>query len=114
VPRSLVDADHPERLRSRITLKKPYSDGTVAVDKVVAARLAPFPGLSMGLLETNGHQNYRNWEAMRQRHPAYGAPWTLPEKGVFRLDADFYARSGGIFERSPHYEGLFLRTTKSS
>ena len=26
--------------------------------------------------------------------------WTLPDKGVFRLDPDFYARSGGIFERS--------------
>jgi L-alanine-DL-glutamate epimerase-like enolase superfamily enzyme len=78
-------------------------------NKVVAARLAPLPGLSMGLLETNGHQNYRNWEAMRRRHPAYGAPWTLPEKGVFRLDDDFYARSGGIFERSAHDEALFAR-----
>ena len=22
----------------------------------------PFPGLGIGLLETNGHQNYKNWE----------------------------------------------------
>ena len=78
-------------------------------NKVVAARLAPLPGLSLGLVETNGHQNYRNWEAMRRYHPSFGAPWTMPEKGVFRLDADFYARSGGIFERSPHYEALFRR-----
>jgi hypothetical protein len=28
---------------------------------------------------------------------------------VFRLDADFYARSGGIFQPSPHYEALFRR-----
>jgi L-alanine-DL-glutamate epimerase-like enolase superfamily enzyme len=76
-------------------------------NKVVAARLAPLPGLSLGLVETNGHQNYRNWEAMRRHHPCFGAPWTLPEKGVFRLDEDFYARSGGIFGPSSHFESLF-------
>lgn len=30
-------------------------------------------------------------------------------KGVFRLDDDFYARSGGISERSPNYEALLAR-----
>ena len=79
-------------------------------NKVFAARLAPLPGLQMGLVETNGHQNYRNWEAMRRYHPCFGAPWTLPEKGVFRLDADFHARSGGLFERSSHYEAMFRRS----
>jgi L-alanine-DL-glutamate epimerase-like enolase superfamily enzyme len=79
-------------------------------NKVFAARLAPLPGLSLGLVETNGHQNYRNWEAMRRQHPCFGAPWTMPERGVFRLDDDFYARSGGIFERSPHYETMFRRS----
>jgi len=33
----------------------------------------------------------------------------LPEKGVFRLDDDFYARNGGIFLPSPHYEAMFQR-----
>jgi len=78
-------------------------------NKAFAARLTPLPGLSLGLVETNGHQNYRNWEAMRRHHPCFGAPWTLPEKGVFRLDDDFYARSGGIFLPSPHYEAMFSR-----
>jgi len=78
-------------------------------NKVFAARLAPLPGLSLGLVETNGHQNYRNWEAMRRHHPCFGAPWTLPADGVFRLDDDFYARSGGIFLPSPHYEAMFPR-----
>jgi hypothetical protein len=27
--------------------------------------------------------------------------------GVFELNGDFYARSGGIFEKSPHYEAMF-------
>ncbi len=78
-------------------------------NKVFAARLAPLPGLSLGLVETNGHQNYRNWEAMRRHHPCFGASWTVPADGVFRLDDDFYARSGGIFLPSPHYEGMFRR-----
>jgi len=78
-------------------------------NKVFAARLAPLPGLSLGLVETNGHQNYRNWEAMRRHHPCFGASWTVPANGVFRLDDDFYARSGGIFLPSPHYEEMLHR-----
>jgi L-alanine-DL-glutamate epimerase-like enolase superfamily enzyme len=78
-------------------------------NKVFAARLAPLPGLSLGLVETNGHQNYRGWETMRRHHPCFGAPWTLPEQGVFRLDADFYARDGGIFLPSAHYQAMIDR-----
>jgi L-alanine-DL-glutamate epimerase-like enolase superfamily enzyme len=76
-------------------------------NKNVAARLAPFPGLGLGLLETNGHQNYRNWETMRSYHPAPDANWAQTKRGVFELDADYYARSGGIFQTSPHYEAMF-------
>jgi L-alanine-DL-glutamate epimerase-like enolase superfamily enzyme len=76
-------------------------------NKNVAARLAPFPGLGLGLVETNGHQNYRNWETMRSYHPAPDAPWAQTKRGVFELDADYYARSGGVFAVSPHYTGLF-------
>ena len=75
-------------------------------NKNVAARLAPFPGLGLGLLETNGHQNYRNWEAMRAHLPAPAASWTRPNRGVFELDADYYARSGGVFAPLPHHESL--------
>jgi L-alanine-DL-glutamate epimerase-like enolase superfamily enzyme len=76
-------------------------------NKNVAARLAPFPGVELGLLETNGHQNYKHWETMRTRHPCPDARWAKPTHGVFELDADYYARSGGVFERLPHYEALF-------
>lgn len=72
-------------------------------NKNVAARLAPFPGLGLGLLETNGHQNYRDWEKMRRYHPCSEAPWTRVVRGVFHLDEDFYRRSGCIFEPSEHY-----------
>jgi hypothetical protein len=46
---------------------------------------------------------------MRRYHPSFGAPWTTPENGVFGLDADVYARGGGIFEPSPDYEAPFQR-----
>ena len=76
-------------------------------NKNVAARLAPFPGLGLGLVETNGHQNYRHWETLRSYHPAPDAPWARTVRGVFKLGPDFYARSGGIFDPLPHYEAMF-------
>lgn len=76
-------------------------------NKNVAARLAAFPGLGLGLVETNGHQNYRNWDALRARLPAPQAPWTQTQRGVFELDADYYARSGGVLEPQPAYEAMF-------
>ena len=76
-------------------------------NKNVAARLAPFPGLGLGLLETNGHQNYRNWEAMRRYHPAPDASWARTNRGVFELNPDYYAQSGGVFAESPHYAAMF-------
>ena len=76
-------------------------------NKNVAARLAPFPGIGLGLVETNGHQNYKNWETMRTYHPYPGAVWANTKNGVFELNEDYYNKSGGIFIQSPHYEGLF-------
>lgn len=76
-------------------------------NKIVAARLDPFPGLGLGLLETNGHQNYKNWETMRSYHPFPVAPWANTKKGVFELDKDYYEKSGGIFVQSPHYLKMF-------
>lgn len=76
-------------------------------NKNVAARLAPFPGLnSMGLMETNGHQNYKNWRLMQSYHPHSGASWTTVKNGLFECDEEFYRSSGGIFEPSEHYSQL--------
>ena len=76
-------------------------------NKNLAARLKPFPGLNMGLLETNGDLNYRNWQTMMGYHPAGRAPWTLVKDGVFNLDEDFYTGSGGVFQPSEHYTRFF-------
>ncbi|GAA4398086.1 hypothetical protein GCM10023187_08280 [Nibrella viscosa] len=76
-------------------------------NKNVAARLSPFPGMSIGLQETNGHQYFKNWDRLTQYHPYAGASWTQIRKGVFELNSDYYQKSGGIFAPSPHYQALF-------
>jgi L-alanine-DL-glutamate epimerase-like enolase superfamily enzyme len=76
-------------------------------NKSVAARLSPFPGLDFGLQETNGWQNYRNWEQMKSYHPQADAPWTHSKNGVYETGEAFYRESGGILQPSPHYEALF-------
>jgi len=75
-------------------------------NKLVAARLAQMGSLRIGMVETNGHQNYRNWERLKGYHPCRGAAWTEPRDGLFILDEDFYRRSGGIFLHSEHYQSL--------
>ncbi|MEF3304030.1 enolase C-terminal domain-like protein [Paenibacillus sp. GYB003] len=75
-------------------------------NKNVAARLAPVPGLKVGLIESNGQQNYANWPAMIGYHPTPDASWIRPDNGVFHLDDSFYAAGGGSFGTSAHYESL--------
>jgi L-alanine-DL-glutamate epimerase-like enolase superfamily enzyme len=81
-------------------------------NKAIASRLAPFPGLGLGLLETNGHQNYRNWKTMESYHPYPEASWRKTVAGVFNLNQDYYQKSGGILTPSKHYEEMFAYRTK--
>lgn len=77
-------------------------------NKSVAARLPAFPGIGdLGLVETNGHMNFRNWETMRKDLVHEKAHWTRTERGVFECDADYYAKSGGILEPMPRYEKMY-------
>jgi L-alanine-DL-glutamate epimerase-like enolase superfamily enzyme len=76
-------------------------------NKTVAARLQPVPGFKTGLLETNGHQNYKRWDEMKTKHPIPDASWIESKKGVFQLDHTFYKESGGIFRDSPYYRSIF-------
>ena len=76
-------------------------------NKNIATRLDPFPGLGTGLLETNGHQNYKNWTTMESYHPYKDAIWRKTQNGVFTLNSDFYDKSGGILTDSNHYMELF-------
>lgn len=77
-------------------------------NKNVAARLASFPGIGgLGLLESNGHQNYKNWNIMMGYHPKKDASWVKVTQGIYNLDNDFYQSGGGIFDAIPHYEKMF-------
>ncbi len=75
-------------------------------NKNVAARLPPFPGFKTGLLETNGHQYYAQWNQMERYHPCTGAPWREVHHGVFDVGEGFYEKDGCIFEMPEHYLGL--------
>src|SRR5690554_4780960 len=72
-------------------------------NKNIAARLEPFPGMEIGLLETNGHQNYKNWKIMESYHPFETASWRKIQNGIFSLDKNFFSGSGGIFTQPEHY-----------
>ncbi len=77
-------------------------------NKNVAARLKAFPGLgNLGLLESNGHQNYKNWNTMMSYHPRNEGRWVKMKNGVYELDKEFYQTGGGIFDPIPHYEEMF-------
>lgn len=79
-------------------------------NKNIAARLSPLPGLTSGLLESNGNQNYKNWTTMEGYHPYPNASWSKVNKGVFNLDHSFYANSGGVLSDSPHYMDMFKKS----
>ncbi|WP_240894519.1 enolase C-terminal domain-like protein [Parapedobacter sp. SGR-10] len=78
-------------------------------NKNIAAALPPFPGIGMGLMETNGDMNYKNWETMKNRHPYVGQKWAEISNGVFELDSHFYECAGGIFTMSEYYKNLFKK-----
>ncbi|HEY3297941.1 MAG TPA: enolase C-terminal domain-like protein [Armatimonadota bacterium] len=72
-------------------------------NKNVAARLKPLPGMRVGVLESNGHQNYSSWELLKSYHTRPKGSWIVPERGLFHLDESFYQCSGGFLEQSQHY-----------
>ncbi|MEO8762930.1 MAG: enolase C-terminal domain-like protein [Ginsengibacter sp.] len=81
-------------------------------NKCVAARLTPYPNLTIGLQETNGHQYYKNWDVMMGYHPKAAGTWTQTQKGVYITDKSFYEESGGILQPSAHYEAMFKNAGK--
>ncbi|MDP4680374.1 MAG: mandelate racemase/muconate lactonizing enzyme family protein [Cyclobacteriaceae bacterium] len=78
-------------------------------NKSIAARLQPFPEMDIGLQETNGHQNYKNWEEMMSYHPRASAEWTKTKDGIYAIGKEFYSQSAGILDQSDHYVEMFQR-----
>ena len=71
---------------------------TVEWNKNIAARLVPLPGMNIGLLESNGPHFYRNWRELIAAQPFPDAQWVEAHNGIFELNNDYYAKSGGIFK----------------
>lgn len=78
----------------------------VTWNQCVAARLPRLRGMKVGIVESNGAQNYQNWEQMKAHHPMNGSGFLQERQGIYRLDEQFYHSDGGIFQTSQHYEAL--------
>ena len=81
----------------------------VEVNKTVAARLACLPGLKLPVVESNGWQNYLNWDAMCEYSPSYQKSWTNRVNGGYELSPEFYEQSAGILEDYPHYSQMAVK-----
>ena len=81
----------------------------VSWNQCVAARLHTLPQMNIGVLESNGEQNYVNWEEMKEHHPFCGESFTKCDNGIFNLDDTFYEKSGGIYELPKHFDTLTLK-----
>ena len=57
-------------------------------------------------MESNGPENYATWDRLISELPIPDASWLKPTNGAFRLDQEYYARSGGIFEIPESYANL--------
>ena len=75
-------------------------------NKNVAARLPAFPGLSGGLMESNGPENYGRWDEMLSEYAIPDAPWLRPTGGSFQLDDAYFDCSGGILQDPQAYAAL--------
>ncbi len=75
-------------------------------NKNVAARLEPLRGLKIPLMETNGAQNYANWQAMASYHPQADADWIDDRDGHFTLTDEFYNGAAGTLAVPRHYDEL--------
>ena len=76
------------------------------INKNIAARIAPIPGLKIGVVEVNGGQNYKNWDKMFSYHPLGNSAFTKDKNGIFTLDEEFYKTSGGIYMDSDYYNDI--------
>lgn len=68
-----------------------------------AARLPRIPGLNVGVVESNGAQNYPDWNMLLRMCLPTQAGWRTPVHGLYRLNSAFY-EDAGILARHPAYQ----------
>lgn len=75
----------------------------VEINKNVAARIAPIPGIKIGAVESNGAQNYTNWTDLYTYHPMGDESFATQKNGIFELNSKFFETAGGIYRDSDYY-----------
>lgn len=75
-------------------------------NKNFAARLRPLSGMKIGVVESNGAQNYVNWEKMKRY---VNRKECESDATVYTLDGAFYNNAGGLFTIPEHYKELVLK-----
>ena len=76
-------------------------------NKNIASRIKTIPEIKIGILESNGEQNYVNWEKMCLYEPCFNETFAKCENGIYTLNEKFFEISGGIFKPSDYYDKLF-------
>ena len=74
-------------------------------NKNIAARIGTLPEMNIGILESNGEQNYINWVEMQQCVNTKNE--TTYKNCIYFLTKKFFEKSGGIFDKYSYYEKLF-------
>ena len=72
-------------------------------NKNFAARLSTLRGLKIGVVESNGAQNYTNWTDLYTYHPMGDESFATQKNGIFELNSKFFETAGGIYRDSDYY-----------
>ncbi|MBQ4109444.1 MAG: L-alanine-DL-glutamate epimerase [Clostridia bacterium] len=78
----------------------------VSWNQCVSARLDTLDNMKIGIVESNGKQNYKNWDKMLSVHPCCGAEFTKSDNGIYILNEEFYEKDAGVFTASEYYKKL--------
>jgi len=77
-------------------------------NKNFAARLRTLRGMKIGVVESNGAQNYVRWGEMKKYVTREN---TETDASIYTLDGAFFKNAGGLFEISEHYLGLIRKAS---
>lgn len=69
-------------------------------NKNIASRISTLPEMKIGILESNGEQNYVRWEELYLAHPCGEKTFARCCGGLYTLNEEFFEISGGIFAPS--------------
>ena len=78
-------------------------------NKNIAARIKTLPEMKVGVVESNGEQNYINWQEMKTYLPMHEERPVVEKDYMYILDEEFFENSGGIFLDSKYYCELFTK-----